>query len=282
MIEGMILPRPFTKIESNGNDYVVVLDERYELELDSEQIAAICDRHRGIGATGLVRLSKTEPLHGDAPQWLVDARNADGTVAELRGDEVIAAVERLAANNDVPTVISSRAGELEITRSGDQTRVALGRWRLAGGEPLVAATRLDVPRPGLGVELCTPHVVVALSSAEELDQLDLRDRPELDPAPFDDATVVFVVPGDPLIQAGRGCLAARVYDRMLGEVPGGAVAAGAAALAVRYWAGSGAPRQWEVRGNFGTNGVSIELTEQGETVSVTGSARRMFTGECCE
>src|SRR5690606_34320919 len=79
--------------------------------------------------------------------------------------------------------IGTRSGVHEVTRNQSGYQVDLGRWHLTGSEPLARASGLSVARPGLGIDLGNPHVVVALASDAELDGLDLNPMPLLDPAP---------------------------------------------------------------------------------------------------
>jgi hypothetical protein len=103
----------------------------------------------------------------------------------------------------------------------------------AGEEPCPA-------RPGLGINVCAPHVVVALSSDEDPSApTDFhipstrtrggggRERP------------VPVVPMDPLVKDGVGRIRMRVHRAGSGETLSCGTGAAAAALATRYWAGSG-------------------------------------------
>ena len=49
-------------------------------------------------------------------------------------------------------------------------------------------------------------------------------------------------------------------------------------MAVRYWAGEGAPNQWRVDVPGGTVGVRMFPTEDGEHVGLSGPAELVFTG----
>lgn len=87
------------------------------------------------------------------------------------------------------------------------------------------ACNLDVQRPGLGVSVGNPHVVVALANDEELDGVDLGYIPILEPVPDDRAYVEFVVPADPsrwTVSGTFGCgckSAARAIPRAAEPVP---------------------------------------------------------------
>ncbi len=80
----------FTKGHGTGNDFVLIADFDGMLDLTEEQIQLICDRHFGIGADGLILVTRTENsevahlLH-DEPnaEWFMDYRNRDGSKAEM-------------------------------------------------------------------------------------------------------------------------------------------------------------------------------------------------------
>ena len=64
-----------------------------ELDLTPARVAALCDRRRGLGADGVLRVVRWAAL-GDGPapepgvEWFMDYRNADGSVAEMCGNGV--------------------------------------------------------------------------------------------------------------------------------------------------------------------------------------------------
>lgn len=277
-------PLRFTKVTAGGSDYIVLFEPEGAINLTPDLVTLLSDQRYGVGGTGVIRLAPSESLDSAAETWFVDARNPDGTVADTRGDELLAAARFLSdrgiASGTESLMLATRNGDIELERADDRFTVELGGWSLRGGEPLVAASGLQVNRPGLGIMVQqSPHVVVALSSQAELAELDLRIEPVIDPAPLDDATTVFVVPGDPLIENSRGQLRMRTHDRMLGEVPASGTASMAAALAVRYWMGQNAPLSWTIT-NIGADlDVDIVQDPAGERLSITGDARTVFTGE---
>ena len=129
----------------------------------------------------------------------------------------------------------------DLTRSDTGFQVDLGRWRIEETDTLVRARGLAVTRPGQGIDVGNPHVVVALQSIEELEGLDLTVIPQLDPLPPHGANIEFVVPGDPLVRDGVGSIRMRVFERGVGETLSCGTGVAAAALAVRHWAGPAAP-----------------------------------------
>lgn len=140
------------------------------------------------------------------------------------------------------------------------------------------ARGLPVARPGLGISVGNPHVVVALASDDELDSLDLSEAPVIEPAPRAGANVEFVVPADPLVVDGIGRIRMRVFERGSGETQSCGTGAVAAALAVRYWAGESAPNEWRVTVPGGVLGVRMFATEDGEHVALSGPAVLVFDG----
>ncbi|MDM4762550.1 diaminopimelate epimerase [Galbitalea sp. SE-J8] len=283
----------FTKGHGTGNDFVLFADPDGELDLTPAQVAAIADRHLGVGGDGVLRAvrSRSIPEGGAAlaedpdAEWFMDYRNADGSIAEMCGNGIrvftrFLLEEGLATLDDGETLpVGTRAGvkDVQLSRSGFQAD--LGRWRLDGSEPLVRAKNLHAARPGLGIRVGNPHVVVALASDEELDALDLGYLPVLEPEAPDGANVEFVVPADPLVVDGVGRIRMRVHERGSGETLSCGTGAVAAALATRHWAGAGAPDQWRVEVPGGVVGVRMFPAEDGEHVALSGPAELVYTGD---
>lgn len=51
---------PFVKGHGTGKDFVIIPNVDGRLELTTEQVRWVCDRHRGIGANGVLRVVRTE------------------------------------------------------------------------------------------------------------------------------------------------------------------------------------------------------------------------------
>ena len=280
----------FTKGHGTGNDFVVFADPDGAVELSESQVAAICDRHFGVGADGLLRAVRSERLSDGAAaaaagaEWFMDYRNADGSIAEMCGNGIRVFTRYLLDNGlaefgpDGSLPIGTRSGVHEVRAAADGFEADLGTWRLDGGEPLVRAKELPVARPGLGINVGNPHVVVALATEDELDAADLSYIPVLEPTPPDGANVEFVVAGEPLVQQGVGRIRMRVHERGSGETLSCGTGAVAAALATRYWAGPGAPDRWEVQVAGGTVGVRMIQDDDGEHVWLSGPAELVFNG----
>ena len=277
----------FTKGHGTGNDFVIVSDPDGELELTDDQVAILCDRRFGIGGDGILRVVRSAAIADGADaaaehaEWFMDYRNADGSVAEMCGNGIRVFARYLdqagwAEVGDEPLRIGTRAGVKALTRDERGIEVDLGRFAIDDADVLVRARGLDVARPGVGVDVGNPHVVVALSSLDELEGLDLGAIPILEPAPAAGANVEFVVPADPLVHAGVGSITMRVFERGVGETLSCGTGVAAAALAVRHWAGAGAPDRWIVTVPGGELGVRV--TPDGH-VLLSGPAALVYTGE---
>ena len=282
----------FTKGHGTGNDFVLFSDPDGQIDLTPSQIRAICDRRFGIGSDGIIRAVRSTSLaagaialaEDDAAEWFMDYWNADGTVSEMCGNG-IRVYTRFLVEQGLTSLdrgdtlcIGTRGGVRDVQRGATGYQVDLGRWRLDGIEPLVRAKDLPVARPGLGINVGNPHVVVALADDDELAGVDLTFVPQLDPDPAAGANIEFVLPGDPLVVNGVGRIRMRVHERGSGETLSCGTGAAAAALATRHWAGAGAPNQWQVEVTGGTLGVRMFPTEDGEHVSLSGPAELVFDG----
>lgn len=280
----------FTKGHGTGNDFVIIPDPDGRLDLSDAQVAALCDRRFGIGGDGILRVVRAAATADGADaaasgaEWFMDYRNADGSKAEMCGNGTRVFVRYLdetgrVALDDGPVAIGTRAGVKTLTRSDLGFEVDLGRWREEAAEVVVRARGLDVARPGLGIDVGNPHVVVALSSEAELTGLDLTVQPILAPLPPAGANIEFVVPADPLVHAGVGSIRMRVFERGVGETLSCGTGVAAAALAVRSWAGAAAPDRWTVDVPGGRLGVRVVAREDGDHVLLSGPASLVFSGE---
>lgn len=286
-LDSVSIEIPFTKGHGTGNDFVLFADPDGALDLDADALAALADRHFGIGGDGTIRAVRSSRLpegaeslaEDPAAEWFMDYHNADGSPAEMCGNGIRVYGAYLLAEGllDLPvgqTVpIGTRGGVRRLTRTADGFEVDLGPFVIAG-EATVDADGLDVARPGLAVGVGNPHVVVALADESELDALDLSEAPDVTPVPPDGVNVEFVVPGDPLVEGGVGRIRMRVHERGSGETLSCGTGAAAAALATRHWAGERAPDAWRVDVPGGTVGVRVA----GDGVHLSGPAELVFSG----
>jgi diaminopimelate epimerase len=282
----------FTKGQGTGNDFVLYLDPEGDLELTPAAIARICDRRFGIGADGVIRVIKSANLpagtalvaENPEAEWFMDYYNSDGSIAEMCGNGVRVFARYLSATGLVDLTqgqtlsVGTRAGVRDLQANLAGFAVDMGRWKLEPNETLVHAQNLHVARPGTGINVGNPHVVVALASKQELAELNLHTAPALDPAPAAGANVEFVVPQDPMVVNGVGYIDMRVFERGSGETLSCGTGIVAAALATRNWAGPSAPNQWQVTVPGGTLGVRMFPTEDGEHVGLSGAAELVYSG----
>lgn len=282
----------FTKGHGTGNDFVLLTDPEGAIDLTPELVRFLCDRRFGIGADGVIRAVRSRALpEGETileqepeAEWFMDYWNADGTVAEMCGNGIRVYTHYLIAeglvapksNDTLP--LGTRAGVRDVLVGASGYTVDLGRWRL-GKERLVAASGLDVARPGLGIEVGNPHVVAVLADEAELDGLNLEVQPSFEPTPAAGANAEFVVPAEPLLHNGIAHIRMRVFERGVGETLSCGTGAAASALAFRYWGGEQMPNSWSVEVPGGRLAVRMFATEEGEHVSLSGPAELVYSGE---
>jgi diaminopimelate epimerase len=285
----------FAKGHGTGNDFVLVADPEGARDIAPQEVAALCDRHLGIGADGLIRAIRSEHLaegrellaEDAGAIWFMDYRNADGSVSEMCGNGVRVFVAFLLdqglASLDPGEVlpVGTRAGIKRVERREGGFAVDMGPWEFIhptqaeaeAGDSLVTADGLDVSRPALSVSMGNPHTVVALAEEAELERLRLFTAPVVEPVPPHGTNVEFVVPAEPLVREGVGSIAMRVHERGVGETQSCGTGACAAAVAIRHWAGAGAPNRWDIRVPGGTVQVAfVTGTEGAEHVELSGPA----------
>ena len=156
------------KAHAFGNDFLLLAEQTAEGLTDRAALAReACDRHRGIGADGLIFFTRTP---GGASMRLL---NADGSYSEISGNGVrclaaaIAMRDRLkpGARVDVATDAGVKRLDLLDDRDGRYT------FRAAMGNPeQVALVRLDVqnePVDAISLRVGNPQCVVLGEVTEE-------------------------------------------------------------------------------------------------------------------
>ena len=221
----------FAKGHGTENDFVLIQDREDTLGIDAATVRAICDRHTGVGADGLLRAVKAKHIEGwdgDGDVWFMDYRNADGSVAEMCGNGLRVFVRYLLDEGLAtgPTLdIGTRIGLLPTTALPDgRVRVSMGPVTV-GSDDVKVTTSTGVSYLATGVDVGNPH---AVSFEDDLDGLDLSVAPTWSPAEAfpAGANLEFV-----RIVAQRH-IAMRVFERGVGETRScgtGTVAAAAAA-----------------------------------------------------
>ena len=173
---------PFTKVQGLGNDFVVVDlrpgkpgAEGAEAIQAPDAVRAVCDRHFGVGADGILAILPGE--RGDARMRVL---NADGSEAEMCGNGIRCVAKVLyegdPALRHTPLRIDTGAGLLEcaIDAGAHQVRtvsVSMGAPRFARGEiPLAPGGSERAIRAALdtgahrftftAVSMGNPHAVI--------------------------------------------------------------------------------------------------------------------------
>jgi diaminopimelate epimerase len=216
----------FVKGHGTQNDFVLLPDPDGVLELTPALARAVCDRHAGIGADGVIRVARD-----DAGRFVMDYRNADGSIAEMCGNGARLFARYLVdagwaspGRIDFVTRGGMRAAELGDT--GD-VLIHMGPVRLGSSSTVVLG---GDELSGVAVDVGNPHLV-CLIDTDPL-EVDLAAAPQLDPAMFPDGANVEVV--QPLRE---DAVRMRVHERGVGETRScgtGTVAAAAAFLASQH------------------------------------------------
>ena len=215
-----------TKHHGLGNDFLVLLDLDGTIPIDEDMAIALCDRHRGIGADGLIRATRAE---GDG--FRMELRNEDGSRAEISGNGISClaqALVRAGAAAGPTVVIDTDAGHrtVEVFERRSATE---HRMRVAMGVPDVGEERSewesDAILRAVHVDVGNPHVVCHVPDpSNRPDLVELGEK--INASTPGGTNVELVTPGEP------GHLDMTVYERGVGPTlacGSGAVAAAAAA-----------------------------------------------------
>ena len=146
----------------------------------------------------------------DGAEWFMDYHNADGQprrcAATASGSTRLPDRERPGSRSATGETLADRHPRRRARRAA-QPRAASRSTSAAGRS--TAASRSCAPRtstvarPGLGIDVGNPHVVVALPTTTSSTPPTSAYIPVLDPEPADGANVEFVVPADPLVRRRR-------------------------------------------------------------------------------
>jgi diaminopimelate epimerase len=113
----------FTKMNGAGNDFILIDNRSGKIRLSSAQIARLCDRHRGIGADGILLL-ETPSDHAD---FRMRYFNADGGEAEMCGNgaRCFARFANKMAGAIEQMTFETPAGVISATVSGEQVTLQM-------------------------------------------------------------------------------------------------------------------------------------------------------------
>ncbi len=260
----------FTKMNGAGNDFVLLDNRDATLHLSPSAIAKLCDRHRGIGADGLLMV---EPAREGA-DYRMRYFNADGGEAEMCGNgaRCFGRFAALIGNKTGSVSFETMAGRITAHLRGSQVQIAMSKpHSLAPAATLdVAGSQLDVHFVNTGV----PHAVVWVDDLEATNVralgAGLRYHPHFAPKGTN-ANFAKVL--------GPGSIAIRTYER---GVEDETLACGtgmvASALIAHQCFSTTSPVSVLVRGGD-TLEVAFEHSAQGyDNVQLTGPADFVFEG----
>ncbi len=249
----------FEKWQALGNDYVIVTEA-----IDPATVRAVCDRHTGVGADGVLLL---EPP--DEAGFVARLRifNPDGSEAELSGNgarQAILYLYRRGWTQARQFSVQTAAGEIRPTILDERTcRVDMGRARI-GEEAEVAG------HVGQEVSIGNPQFTIRLSSREELDALDLASIGPLierDPR-FEHRTNVSF-----WVEMAPARIRARIFERGAGETLSSGTGAIGAAVA-HVLRGGDTPVTVDLDGGE----LLVDVAEDFR-IDLTGWADPVYSGE---
>jgi len=261
----------FTKMNGAGNDFVMLDNLDGRLEIAAAQIARLCDRHRGVGADGVLIAERPE----NGADFRMRYFNADGGEAEMCGNGA-RCFARFASR------ISGKHGDVSFeTPAGVIRAECLGaEVRIAMSEPhgLALDQRIELPGgPVTAHSLNTgvPHAVVFVEDLENTDVRGLgaalRHHAHFSPK----GTNANFVRID-----GPGKISIRTYER---GVEDETLACGtgvvASALILHETQGAASPVSVRVRGG---DALAVSFEKTGgvyHNVTLTGPADFVFDGE---
>jgi diaminopimelate epimerase len=266
----------FVKGHGTGNDFVVLPDPDGLLDVSPQVVARICARRTGLGADGILRVVRSaalaDALAPGSPEWFMDYRNADGSIAEMCGNGIRVFVRYLLASGlatGPEVAVATRAGVRLVREDpGGELTVDMGPASVTGtGSALVGGRSCA----GLAISLGNPHLACVVD--DPVADFDLSRPPALEPGQFPDGANVEIlrVTGDRRVEM-------RVYERGSGVTlscgTGAVAAAVAAASAAGEWQ-SGAERTWTVD----VPGGRLAVTPSATASLLTGPAVLVAAGE---
>jgi len=267
-----------SKYHGTGNDFVMLEDLADARPLSAGLAAALCDRRFGVGADGVIRVTRA----GEA-DFFMDYWNADGTVAEMCGNGIRCLAKLVyerghtgASEFDVGTRAGVKHVSLDV-EDGLVRAVTVGM-----GPPAFARGRIPMRGPeeetfllepfeaggrtfkASAVSMGNPHLV--LFTEEDPDRVDVRSiGPEVEHHElFPERTNVEFVAMD------SGGLKVRVWERGVGETMACGTGACAALVAANEAGLVGR------RASVGFPGGVLQVERRDDQVLLTGPAERVF------
>jgi diaminopimelate epimerase len=275
----------FEKWQALGNDYLIVERDSVPFAITPQRVRMLCDRHRGVGADGVLLLSPPS----DAAH-VADLRifNPDGSEAELSGNgarEAVLYLRRRGWTDRDEFTINTAAGPIRPTITGPLTcSIELGQAQLQSKDfP-------SGPADGKGdlgrwhfrhVSIGNPQCAIGVEDLATLAALDLAELgPAIEAHPdFPNRTNVSwyteLEPGPP------ARIRARIFERGVGETLSSGTGASGAAIAylLAKANGSASPDAAAARVSVVLDGGELEVEVDGALrVRLSGWAKPVFEG----
>jgi diaminopimelate epimerase len=254
------------KYHGLGNDFLILFDMDGSRSVDAATAAAVCDRHRGVGADGLIVVT----AGAAGADVTMELRNADGGRAEISGNGLRCLARAVVDAGLVAgpeLMVATDAGHRRAVVGGDGTvSVDMGPLRVADAP----GTDVAAENAWHGVvDAGNPHTVFGVDDLAVLDKLDLATEGGAWDRRLPGGTnVEYVVVGPE-----PDGLTMRVWERGVGETLScGSGACAAAAVAHRL----GLVGE---RVTVHQPGGDLEVDLSGDSVVLTGPAEPVCTVE---
>ncbi len=262
---------PFMKGHGTGNDFVVIADFGGELDLSAAQVAAICDRHSGIGADGILRVVRQDDV------YFMDYRNADGTLAETCGNG-LRVFARFLVENGLEKAgtfdIVTRAGIVQATvnpedKNFDNIAIRMGKPERIEVDADPSVTTETGSWNGVAVTMPNPHCVTVVDDIYEAGSL--LELPVVSPASVfpEGVNVEFIE------SRGSDHIGMRTYERGVGETL--ACGSGSCAAASVWAQRNNLVAPWTVQVDILGGTVFVDGDVEG-VVTLRGPARFVASG----
>ena len=250
----------FEKWQALGNDYLIVEADG----LEPERVRALCDRHRGVGADGVLTLAPP-----DEPGYVARLRifNPDGSEAELSGNgarQALLYLRKRGWTRSLTYSIQTPAGEIRASITGEHScRTDMGRATLSGEGVLEGW-------PYHHIVIGNPQTAIRIGERHRLETLDLAEiGPPIENAEiFPNRTNVSF-----WTEIAPDRIRARIFERGVGETQSSGTGACGAAVA-HVLRGGDSPVTVELDGGELTVDVDESLH-----VDLEGWAVPVFKGE---
>jgi diaminopimelate epimerase len=254
-----------TKHQALGNDFLVLLDLDDSRSVRVDEVRDVCDRHRGIGADGLIRVC----AGGDAADVTMELFNADGGRAEMSGNGIRCLAQAVLQAGIVaaPTIsVMTDAGRKIVTvdgQPGPRTHllsVDMGAVKVGDEEPEWLSD--DVIR-AVRVDAGNPHLVLHVPDADSGPGLAEGLGRDIDASTPGGVNVNFMTPGP-----GAGEITVRTWERGAGATLACGTGACAAAAAAHAWELTGQRITVHMPGGAGEVVLDDTVTLRGPAVSI--------------